>query len=85
MKGLNRMHKRWTVALAANVWANLDNAVRAQSQKGTVKRRMVQGAERKTVANMRLAFGLRVRNDVSRIEKLLVAEPAERALVTICL
>jgi hypothetical protein len=34
---------------------------------------------------MRFAFGLRVRNDVSRIEKLLVAEPAERALVTICL
>jgi hypothetical protein len=85
MKGLNRMHKRWTIAFAPNVWANLDNAVRAQSQKGTVKRRMVQCAERKTVANMRLAFGLRVRNDVSRIEKLLVAEPAERALVTICL
>jgi hypothetical protein len=34
---------------------------------------------------MRLAFWLRIRYDVSRIEKLLVAEPAERALVTICL
>ncbi len=45
MKGLNRMHKRWTVALVQNVWANLDNVIGAQSQKRTVKRCMVQRAE----------------------------------------
>jgi hypothetical protein len=80
VKGLDRVHQRWTVALLKDVWSNLDHVVRTKAEELPVEGAVMQGAEREAVADEWLSSGLGIGNDVGRVEQLLMTEAAEGAL-----
>ena len=77
---LNGVQKRRAVVLFQYVLPHLDREVGPQANKVSVKRRMVQRAERETVADMRLPSWFGIGNNVRSVEKFIVAQAAEGAL-----
>jgi hypothetical protein len=85
VKGLNRVDKRWAVAFFENIPPDLHNVIRTDAKEVTIESCVMKLAQGKAVPNDRLSFRLGIANDVSGIEKLFVPQPAERALMTICI
>src|SRR5690606_25150251 len=83
MHALKAVSQHRAVFFRKNVRANLDNSVRPNSDEVSVERRVVDLAEREPVVNLRHSKRVPVGDDVARIQKLTVAETAERTLVPI--
>src|SRR2546425_12310490 len=71
------------VRLVENVLAQLHRQVRPHAQDVPVERRVVQLAQRQPVRHDRLAPRMPVRQDVRRVEQLLVPQPADGALLAV--
>ncbi|OGG56084.1 MAG: hypothetical protein A3F84_01340 [Candidatus Handelsmanbacteria bacterium RIFCSPLOWO2_12_FULL_64_10] len=80
MQRLNGVHERRTVVLSTDIISNLDDVVGSQTYERPVKCCVMQCAQREAVANMWLSLWMSIWNDVSRIQKLLMPEPAKRTL-----
>lgn len=80
---LEGVNQSWTVGLGKNVVADLDHIIGAETEEVTVEGGMMQRAESDSVPDEWLSGGLRVRNDMGRVEKLLVTQPAECALALV--
>lgn len=84
MQSTDRVHQRGPIEFLPYVRPNFNDVVGTNAEEKFVECRVMQRAKRQPIANDRLAFRRRVRNDVGRIEKLLVTELTERTLPTIC-
>ncbi len=85
MKRLDGVHKCRTVPFPKDVVANFDFEIGADTDEVAIESRMVQGTQGKTISNVWLASWLRIPNNVSRVEELVVTKPAEGALTLVCL
>ena len=71
------------VGLAEDVLTQLDDQVRPDAEDVVVERRVVELAESQSIRNDRLALRMPVRQDVSRVQQLGMAEPAHGAALAV--
>ncbi|MCR4374522.1 MAG: hypothetical protein NUW22_06700, partial [Acidobacteria bacterium] len=83
MKALESMDQHWSIGIIKHILTDLDYAVRPEPNQVSVKRRMVQVAQRHTVGHGRFAEWISVRHDVRGFEKFLALETADGAVVLI--
>src|SRR2546426_2870257 len=83
LESLQAVLQHRAVWLAENVRAQLHRQVRPHAQDVPVERRVVQLAQRQPVRHDRLAPRMPVRQDVRRVEQLLVPQPADGALLAV--
>ena len=72
-------HEHRAVRLAEDRRADLDDVVRSDGEEEPIERGVMELAQRDAVADDRLTLGVAVGRDVRRVEKLLVAQPAQGA------
>jgi hypothetical protein len=83
VKGLDRMNESRAVTLPENVRPDFQDVIGTHAQKMLVESRMMKLAQGKSIADHRLSLRFRIGNDVGRVQKLLVPEPAKGALAAI--
>ena len=83
MDSLEAVEQHGTIFFIHDVSADLDDACRGDAEEVAIKRGVVEFAQREPVAHRRNAARVAVSNDMSRIEKLAMAEPAHGTGVSI--
>ena len=83
LESLQAVLQHRPVRLAENIRTQLHRQVRPHAQDVPIERRVVQLAQRQPVRHHRLAPRMPVRQDVCRVEQLLVSQPADGALLAV--
>lgn len=83
VKSLDRVYQSRAIGLAEDIGAHLDYEIGPESEEIAVEGRVVELAERKTILHRSLSLWFAVRQNMSGVQKLLMAQAAKRTLPVI--